>query len=89
MGKSIEILELAKRMIQLSGLNYPKDIDNQICGLRPGEKIYAELLANGENTRPTHCEKIMIASVRKNDIHDFPDIIDNLITQCKNEGQDK
>ena len=80
MGDSMKILDLAKRMIQLSGLNYPEDIEIQICGLRPGEKIYEELLANGENTQHTHHEKIMIANVRDNDIEDFELLIEKLIT---------
>lgn len=78
MGESMKIMDLAKRMIQLSGLNYPTDIDIEICGLRPGEKIYEELLADGENTRPTHHEKIMIAKVRENNISDFEKIITTL-----------
>ena len=61
MGKSVKIYEIAKRMIHLSGLNFPSDIDIKITGLRPGEKLYEELLANGENTAPTYHEKIMIA----------------------------
>lgn len=79
MGSPIKILDLAKRMIQLSGLNYPTDIDIEITGLRLGEKIYEELLADGENTKPTHHEKIMIARVRENTIPEFDDIINNLI----------
>ncbi|MGJ5643154.1 polysaccharide biosynthesis protein [Formosa sp. S-31] len=67
MGKSVKIFDLAVNMITLSGLKYPEDIDIQITGLRPGEKIYEELLANGENTRPTYHEKIMIAKARKID----------------------
>ena len=63
MGKSIKILDLAKHMIRLSGLNYPKDIQIEITGLRPGEKIYEELLASGEHTIPTHHEKILKATV--------------------------
>lgn len=88
MGKSVEILELAKRMIQLSGLNYPEDIDIQICGLRPGEKIYEELLADGENTIPTHHEKIMIANVRENDIIGFEEVIDELTALRKEQSQE-
>ncbi|PKH50447.1 polysaccharide biosynthesis protein [Tenacibaculum sp. Bg11-29] len=61
MGKSVKIYEIAKRMIYLSGLNFPDDIDIKITGLRPGEKLYEELLANGEDTAPTYHEKIMIA----------------------------
>jgi FlaA1/EpsC-like NDP-sugar epimerase len=61
MGKSIKIFNMAKRMISLSGLVYPDDIDIKITGLRPGEKLYEELLAAGENTVKTYHEKIMIA----------------------------
>jgi FlaA1/EpsC-like NDP-sugar epimerase len=64
MGDSIKIFDLAVNMIQLSGLNYPEDIDIKISGLRPGEKIYEELLATGEDTIPTYHEKIMIAKLR-------------------------
>src|SRR5699024_1523879 len=80
MGESMKIMDLAKRMIQLSGLHYPTDIDITICGLRPGEKIYEELLADGENTQPTYHEKIMIAKVCENNIEGFKEIIDRLIS---------
>ncbi|WP_228237261.1 polysaccharide biosynthesis protein [Allomuricauda sp. M10] len=64
MGESVKIFELAKNMIRLSGLKYPDDIDIKITGLRPGEKLYEELLANGENTLPTYHKKIMICKLR-------------------------
>jgi FlaA1/EpsC-like NDP-sugar epimerase len=67
MGKSVKIFEIAKRMIYLSGLKYPEDIDIKITGLRPGEKLYEELLADGENTTKTYHEKIMIAKTQKFD----------------------
>ncbi len=65
MGNSVKIFDLAKNMIKLSGLRYPDDIDIKITGLRPGEKLYEELLANGENTLPTYHQKIMISKVRE------------------------
>jgi len=68
MGEPIKIFNLAKNMIILSGLRYPEDIDIKITGLRPGEKIYEELLADGENTKKTYHEKIMIAKSRYVDI---------------------
>lgn len=68
MGEPIKIFNLAKNMIILSGLRYPEDIDIKITGLRPGEKIYEELLADGENTKKTYHEKIMIAKSRHVDI---------------------
>lgn len=64
MGVSIKIFKLAKDMIHLSGYKYPEDIDIKITGLRPGEKIYEELLANGETTTKTYHEKIMVAKVK-------------------------
>ncbi len=81
MGKAIKILDLAKKMIQLSGLKLGKDIEIEFSGLRPGEKLYEELLSNKENTIPTHNPKILIAET---DIRDFgkihQDIIDLLET---------
>ncbi|WP_262501512.1 polysaccharide biosynthesis protein [Psychroflexus halocasei] len=79
MGESVKIYDLAKRMIQLSGLQYPNDIDIKIVGLRPGEKVYEELLADGENTIATHHEKILIAKARDNNIKNFETILDKLI----------
>ncbi len=67
MGESVKIFDLAKNMIKLSGLKYPDDIDIKITGLRPGEKLYEELLANGENTLPTYNKKIMIGKTREFD----------------------
>lgn len=65
MGESVKIFDLAKNMIKLSGLRYPEDIDIKITGLRPGEKLYEELLANGEDTLPTYHKKIMIGKIRQ------------------------
>ncbi|MFD2725975.1 polysaccharide biosynthesis protein [Hyunsoonleella rubra] len=65
MGESVKIYDLAKNMIKLSGLRYPEDIDIEITGLRPGEKLYEELLANGENTLSTYHKKIMISKTRE------------------------
>jgi FlaA1/EpsC-like NDP-sugar epimerase len=64
MGESVKIYDLAKKMIQLSGLILGKDIQIKFTGLRPGEKLYEELLADHENTLPTTHDKIMIARVR-------------------------
>jgi FlaA1/EpsC-like NDP-sugar epimerase len=81
MGKSIKIFDLAKRMIRLSGYNYPNDIDIKITGLRPGEKIYEELLADDENTVKTHHEKIMIAKVSHQDLPVIKKFIEDLCTE--------
>lgn len=78
MGESVKIFDLAKNMIILSGLRYPEDIDINITGLRPGEKIYEELLADGENTRATYHEKIMIARTKNLDVLTISDKISNL-----------
>ncbi|WP_299066022.1 nucleoside-diphosphate sugar epimerase/dehydratase [uncultured Polaribacter sp.] len=80
MGKSVKIFEIAKRMIYLSGLKYPEDIDIKITGLRPGEKLYEELLANGENTIKTYHEKIMIAKTQKIDTKEIKPKIEELTT---------
>jgi len=67
MGLSVKIADLAKKMIKLSGLTLGKDIQIVFTGLRPGEKIYEELLNDKEKTLPTHHEKIMIAKVQEYD----------------------
>ncbi|MEX1192366.1 MAG: nucleoside-diphosphate sugar epimerase/dehydratase [Brumimicrobium sp.] len=64
MGESVKIIDLAKKMIRLSGLQLGKDIEIKITGLRPGEKLYEELLASDENTLPTHHPQILIAKTR-------------------------
>ncbi len=84
MGKSIKIVDLARKMIQLSGKELGKDIDIVFTGLRNGEKLYEELLNNKENTIPTHHPKIMIAKVREEDYNEVKFKIDNLITVAKN-----
>ncbi len=78
MGESVRIYDLAKNMIKLSGLSYPEDIDIKVTGLRPGEKLYEELLANGENTLPTYHKKIKISKTRELDYTDLKSKIDEL-----------
>ena len=63
MGQPIRILDMAERMIRLSGLEPYKDIDIEITGLRPGEKLFEELLNDTSTTLPTHHPKIMISKV--------------------------
>ncbi|MDB0062654.1 polysaccharide biosynthesis protein [Crocinitomicaceae bacterium] len=65
MGESIKIIDLAKKMIKLNGLELGKDIEIKVTGLRPGEKLYEELLADDENTLPTHHPLILKAKVRE------------------------
>jgi FlaA1/EpsC-like NDP-sugar epimerase len=61
MGKPVKIFDLAKKMIRLAGYTPDKEIKIKIVGLRPGEKLYEELLNNSAKNLPTHHEKIMIA----------------------------
>lgn len=63
MGESVKIYDLAKKMVKLSGLRLDKDIEIKEVGLRPGEKLYEELLTVRENTKQTHHPKIMIAQI--------------------------
>lgn len=65
MGMPVKIIDLAKKMIKLSGLQLGKDIQINFTGLRPGEKLYEELLNNKENTLPTYHPKIMIAKIQQ------------------------
>jgi FlaA1/EpsC-like NDP-sugar epimerase len=76
MGESVRIYDLAKKMIKLSGLEEGKDIEIKITGLRPGEKLYEELLTNEENTMPTHHPQILIAKVRE---YDFKEISETIL----------
>lgn len=79
MGKSVRIVDLAKRMISLSGLTLGKDIQVRFTGLRPGEKLYEELLNSKENTIPTHHPRILIAKVREYNTGEIALRIDELI----------
>ena len=67
MGKSVKIIDLAKKMIRLSGLELGKDIQIKYTGLRPGEKLFEELLNDQENTLSTQHPQIMIAKVKEYD----------------------
>ena len=79
MGQPVRIYDLAVKMIRLSGLTLGKDIQITFTGLRPGEKLYEELLANKENTTETPNPKIMIAKVRTYDYKEVSKEIDELI----------
>jgi FlaA1/EpsC-like NDP-sugar epimerase len=82
MGQSVKILDLAKRMIWLSGFEPGKEIDIVFSGLREGEKLYEELLNTRENTVKTHHDKIMIAKVQEysySEIDKFVDLFHELV----------
>ncbi|NOZ46955.1 MAG: polysaccharide biosynthesis protein [Chlorobi bacterium] len=79
MGNSVKIVDLAKKMIRLSGLTLGKDIQLNFTGLRPGEKLYEELLNDKENTLPTHHSQIMIARIYEYDYSYVTNNIDRLI----------
>ena len=70
MGESVKIDDLARRMIRLAGFTPDKDIMVEYSGLRPGEKLYEEVLSNHENTLPTDHSRIRIAKVREYDYAD-------------------
>lgn len=70
MGESVKIDDLARRMIRLAGYVPDKDIKVEYSGLRPGEKLYEEVLSNHENTIPTNHSRIRIAKVRSYDYDD-------------------
>lgn len=78
MGEPIKILDLAKRMIKLSGLTEGKDINIAITGLRPGEKLYEELLNVAESTIATYHPKIMMAKVISDDYDHLKQQIDDI-----------
>ena len=65
MGESVKIVHLAEQMIELSGFRVGKDIQIEFTGLRPGEKLYEEVLADSENTVPTSHDRIRVAKVRE------------------------
>ena len=76
MGQPVKIADLAKRMIKLSGA---KNVEIKFTGLRPGEKLYEEVLNELEGTKPTFHEKIRIAEVREYDYDDVCKEIDDLV----------
>lgn len=73
MGKPVKIVDLSIRMIELAGYKPNEDIEIQFTGLRPGEKLYEEVLSDEENTIPTHHKKIKIAKVRR---YEYEDIVE-------------
>ena len=79
MGTPVKIADLARRMIELAGLTPGEDIEIKYTGLRPGEKLYEELLATKENTLPTNNAKIYCAQVREYDYNAICTLLSPLI----------
>ncbi len=84
MGQSVKIAHLATRMIELAGLAPGRDIEIAYTGLRPGEKLYEEVLSNKENTIPTDHDRICIAKVRAYDYADAQSAANRLETLSRN-----
>ena len=78
MGESVKIAHLARRMIELEGFEPDKDIKIEYTGLRPGEKLYEEVLSNKENTEPTLHDQIRIAKVREYDYREACEVAEEL-----------
>ena len=87
MGDPVKILGLAEKMIQLSGLIPYEDIDIKISGLRPGEKLYEELLNDASTTLPTHHPKIMIARIPSEEYLLVSKNINELISTANNDNE--
>ncbi|OHC84548.1 MAG: polysaccharide biosynthesis protein [Sphingobacteriia bacterium RIFOXYD2_FULL_35_12] len=85
MGQPVKIADLARKMIRLSGLDPDEDIKIEYSGLRPGEKLYEELLNNAENTLNTYHEKILIAKTRTIEYASLSVQIDALIGPAKKQ----
>jgi FlaA1/EpsC-like NDP-sugar epimerase len=86
MGKSVRIADMARKMIVLAGLEPDRDIEIRFTGLRPGEKLYEEVLSDVEPTRPTYNAKIMIAETREYDFDTVQESILSLIESAMFES---
>jgi FlaA1/EpsC-like NDP-sugar epimerase len=83
MGKPMKVVDLARKMIKMAGKEPGRDIQIVYSGLRPGEKLYEELLNNAENTLPTYHEKILIAKVRGYSFTEVDEKVSQLIESAK------
>lgn len=83
MGKSVKIYDLAKKMIKLSGLRLDRDIEIVEIGLRPGEKLYEELLASKEDTQQTYHPKIMIAQTDRSSYDSAANALEKILAAHK------
>lgn len=89
MGQPVLIYDLAEKMILLSGLTPHKDIKIEITGLRPGEKLYEELLASSEDTLPSLNNKILIGKIRRFNYHEQNQKITDLLNNLTKESEEK
>lgn len=85
MGRSVKIVDLAKKMIKLSGFKLGTDINLKYTGLRPGEKLYEELLTDREKTIPTEHKKILIANIGKYESDEIIPKIDKIIAALEDK----
>jgi FlaA1/EpsC-like NDP-sugar epimerase len=83
MGKPVKIVDLARKVIKLAGKEPDRDIKIEYTGLRPGEKLYEELLSSAESTRPTYHEKILIADVRQYDFATVEKKVTRLVNSAR------
>jgi len=83
MGAPVKIIDLANKMIRLAGFIPDKDIEIKIIGLRPGEKLYEELLNDTSKTLPTHNEKILIAEEDCEDYETLLQAVEDLAVNAK------
>lgn len=87
MGKPVPIVDLARKMIRLSGLVPGIDIEIKYTGLRPGEKLYEELLNDAENTLPTHHQKILIAKTAVSSLANLEEVYQQLFIMAADPSQ--
>lgn len=89
MGEPVKIIDLAKKMIRLAGFVPDKEIKIKIIGLRPGEKLYEELLNDTSKTLPTHNEKIMIGQDKYDDFEMVNHLVCDLIQTAKKSSNEE
>lgn len=83
MGEPVKIVDLARRMIELSGMKVGKDIEIEYTGLRPGEKLYEELLSHKENTKETPHRKIRVATVREYEYKTVKQYLEDILDKSR------
>ena len=88
MGEAVKIIDLAKKIIRLAGYTPYKEIDIKVIGLRPGEKLYEELLNKNSSTLPTYNDKIMIAKVETYDYAKVCNDISELLEFANSQNKD-